>query len=77
MRSQLGDRRWRRRITWSDECADDLAPALVGQAHDRRLGDGGMAVKDLFDLGGEEILAAADDHVLEAADDLGSSRARP
>ena len=34
-----------------------LAPALVGQADDRHLGDGRMAVEDLFDLGGEEILA--------------------
>ena len=49
--------------------ADDLAPLLVGEADDGDLGDGGMAVEDLLDLGGEEILAAADDHVLEPADD--------
>jgi hypothetical protein len=34
-----------------------LAPALDGQADDRHLGDGRLAVEDLFDLGGEEILA--------------------
>ena len=29
----------------------------------------GMAVEDLFDLCGKQILAAADDHVLESTDD--------
>src|SRR5258705_473217 len=55
MRTQLGDRRWCGWIAQSDEGTDYLAPALVGQADDRRLGHGGMAVQDLFDLGGEEI----------------------
>ena len=44
---------------------------------------GRMAVEDLFDLGGEEILAAADDRILEPADDpavaplVSSSPGRP
>ena len=69
MGAQLGDRRRRGRIARPDERPDDLTPVLVGQADDRHLGDGGMAVEDLLDLGGEEVLAAADDHVLEPADD--------
>ena len=57
MGTQLGDRRGRIRIARSDERPNHLAPVLVWQADDRHLGDGRMAVEDLFDLGGEEILA--------------------
>jgi len=60
MGTQLGDRRKRVWIAQSDERPDHLPPAFVGQADDRHFGDGGMAVENLFDLGGEKILAAPD-----------------
>jgi hypothetical protein len=46
-----------------------LAPALDGQADDRHLGDGRLAVEDLFDLGGQERFSPTDDRILKPADD--------
>src|SRR5690242_31324 len=54
---------------WPDECADDLPPMVVGKTDNGRLRDSGMTVEDVFYLGGEEILAAANDHVLAPPDD--------
>ena len=56
-------------IARPDECPDDFTPVVVRQADDGHLCDRRMLVEDLFDLGGEKILTAADDHVLEPADD--------
>src|SRR3546814_15581047 len=42
-----------------------LAPPLVGHADDRRLANGRVPRDDALDFGGADILAAADDHVLD------------
>src|SRR4051812_10940423 len=46
-----------------------LAVPLVGHADHLHVGDGGMGVEELLDLAGEVFLPAADDHVLDPADD--------
>ena len=51
----------------SDE-GTDYSFGARRQADDRRLGHGGMAVQDLFDLAGRDS-RRRDDHVLEPADD--------
>ena len=48
---------------------DPLAPALVGYAHDRRLGNGGILVQDRLDLARRDILPAGHDDVFLAIDD--------
>src|SRR5688572_20240174 len=47
---------------------DDLAPALVRQPDHARLGHAGVAEQDILHLDGVDVLAAADDHVVDAAD---------
>ena len=47
----------------------DLAPALVGHADDRSVGDAGVLVQHALDLGRIHVLAAGDVHVLEPAED--------
>src|SRR4051794_12067515 len=47
-----------------------LTEALVGHPHDLHVGDVRVAVEELLDLPRVDVLAAADDHVLRAADDL-------
>ena len=47
-----------------------LAPFLVGNADDRAFGDVGVLVERLLDLGGIDVLAAGDDHVLDPVDDI-------
>src|SRR5262245_42359703 len=48
----------------------DLFPvAKVRQADDVHVGDGWMRVQKLLDFTGIDVLAAADDHVLDAASD--------
>src|SRR3546814_3313128 len=46
-----------------------LAPPLVGHADDRRLANGRVPRDDALDFGGVDILAAADDHVLDPVAD--------
>ena len=53
-----------------DDGVDGLAPALVRDAEDRRLEHGGVAVEDVLDLGAVHVLAARDDHVLRAVDEV-------
>ena len=49
---------------------EDLLAQVPGRdSHDLRVGDSGMAARDRFDLGGIDVLAAADDHLLEASHD--------
>src|SRR5262249_41277633 len=48
---------------------DGLAPLLVGDADDRAVGDAGVLVQHVLDLAGREVLAAAHDHVVDAAGD--------
>ena len=43
---------------------------LVGHADHRHLGDVGVLQEHVLDLGGEQVLAAADDHLLHPAGDL-------
>ena len=52
-----------------DECEAGLTPALVRNADDGGLRDGRMLVEDVLDLGGIDVLAAGDDHVLRPAHD--------
>ena len=52
-----------------DEGAGALAEALVGHGHDRHLGDRGVGVEQLLDLGHRHLLAAAVDDVLDAPGD--------
>ena len=44
--------------------------AVVGAADDRGLEDGGVRLQDRLDLGGRDVLAAGDDRVGLAPDDL-------
>ena len=53
-----------------DERVRRLAPLLVRQADDRRFLHRGMAQQHALDLDRRDVLAAADDHVLEAVADL-------
>ena len=53
-----------------DRGGDELAPSGVGQTEDGGFEDGGVRVEDVLDLGGEDLLAAGDDHVLLAIDDV-------
>src|SRR5581483_6916698 len=48
----------------------DLAPVRVGDAEHRRFGDPGMLEQAPLDLGGENVLAAALDHLLRAPGDV-------
>src|SRR5437762_6218424 len=48
-----------------DEGGDDLAPAVVGQADDRNLGDARVAREGVLDLDRIDVLAAGDDHVVD------------
>ena len=70
-------RRGRQKARISSSRADDarpkrddrlhrLAPALVGHADDRGLGDRGMREEHVLDDAGIHVLAAGDDHVLDA-----------
>ena len=63
--------RWPRRRLEHDERVRRLAPALVRQPDDGDLLDGRVADQDALDLDGGDVLAAADDDVLEAVADLG------
>ena len=47
-----------------------FAVARVGHPDDRGFGDGGVLVERGLDLGGVHVLAAADDDVLQAVDDV-------
>src|SRR5262249_17037057 len=47
-----------------------LAPLIVGHAHHRHLEDLGMLCEHALDLGRIDVLAAADDHVVLAIDQM-------
>src|SRR5439155_11830228 len=49
---------------------DLFAVTLVGHADDLDIGDVGVGVEELLDLAGIHVLAAPDDHVLDAPDDV-------
>ena len=50
-------------------CAGPLAGLRVGQADDRHVGHGRVGVEEVLHLLGRDVLAVADDHVLQAAGD--------
>ena len=56
-------------ICIADESTDLFAPLLVGQATYRYLGHLGVSKQHFFYLWGIDVLAAPDDHVLEATGD--------
>src|ERR1700741_4198946 len=60
----LGD--WLRTL---DEGGDHLAQSLVGQADDGDLTHRRVKRQTALDLDGRDVLAAADDHVVDAAGD--------
>ena len=65
----------RRRVELHARCRDhdgaaDLAPARVGHGDDARLGDAAELRQRQLDLGGIDVLAAGDEHVLLAIDDV-------
>ena len=53
-----------------DPNAEVLAQPLVGDADDSGLQDVRVAVQDLLDLLGVDVLAAPDHHLLDATHDL-------
>ena len=53
-----------------DPGAELLAVAVVGDAEDLHVLDLRMAIEEFLDLARIEVLAAADHHVLDAADDV-------
>ena len=72
----------RRRSAWSpavqhDDGVHPLAPVLVGHADDRAGRHGGVLGERVLDLGRVHVLAAGDDHVLDAVDDEDVAVARP
>ena len=46
---------------------DHFSELRVGYAEDVNIADLGMGVQELFDLGGEDVLAAANNQVFPAA----------
>src|SRR5204862_6798128 len=54
-----------RAIARDDECLQALAELLVGDAHDGRLLDSGVIGEQVLDLPREDVLAAADDHLID------------
>src|SRR5690606_124165 len=54
-----------------DHGASHLAPGVVRDADDRALQHAGMGEDRVLHLGGVDVLAAGDDHVLGAVDDVG------
>ncbi|MCY1358514.1 hypothetical protein D9M69_450500 [compost metagenome] len=58
--------------TWleNDYCMNGLAPFLAGNGNDRALRYVRMAGNGCLDLGGVHVLAAGDDHVLDAVADV-------
>ena len=72
MRVRTHSRTWSTSISSTpgaqhDHRRDALAPLLVGQADDRGGGDGVVLEQRVLDLGGPDVLAAADDGVVGAA----------
>ena len=63
-------------VAHAHHCADLLAEALVRDADDRGLGDVGVLVQRGLDLGRVDVLAAADDDVLQPVDDVEVARRR-
>ena len=57
-------------VAHTDHGAHLLAHALVGDADGRGLGDVGVLVEGGLDLGGVDVLTAADDDVLQPVDDV-------
>src|SRR5882672_2993937 len=53
-----------------DRRDDDFTPLRIGRAYHGGHFDGGMPVENLLDVVGKYVLAAADDHVLLAIDDI-------
>ncbi len=53
-----------------DPGAELLPHQRVGDAHHLHVGDLGMAVEEFLDLARIDVLAAADDHVLDPPDDV-------
>ena len=64
-------------LAQDDEGEGFLAELRIGHADDLGLLDGGVVHEHALDLGGVEVLAAADHHVLDAADDAGGSPRAP
>ena len=57
----------RRREVGEDDEGFDLLPALLARHADHRaFGDGGMGEEGVFDFGGGDVVARADDHVVAA-----------
>jgi hypothetical protein len=56
--------------TQGDHGGDLLAEEIVANPDDGGLGDGGVLVEDLLDLPWVDVVAAADDEVLLAVDDV-------
>ena len=59
-----------------DPGAELLAIAVVGDAEDLHVLDLRMAIEKFLDLARIEVFAAADHHVLDAADDVAIALAR-
>src|SRR5262249_60859578 len=57
------------RAATPDEGANDLAPALVRNPDHGHFGDCRVQRQTAFDLDRRDVLAAADDHVVDAAGD--------
>src|SRR3954470_2704652 len=57
-------------VCGADPGHDLFAVALVRHADHLDVGDVGMGVEELLDLTGIDVLAAADDHVLDPPDDI-------
>ena len=58
------------RVPCDDDRQRRLAPPRVRDADQRHLGDLGVRGQDVLDLGAVDVLAAGDDHVLLAVDDV-------
>src|SRR6516225_7337442 len=62
-----------RALLQDDDGSDTLAPTGIGGTHDGRHGDRGMRCDRLLDFRRVDVLAAGDDHVLGAVDDVEQS----
>src|SRR5688572_25450564 len=63
-------RAYRRVRVEADGGGDGLTPERVGQGEDASLADGGVGAEHALDLCGIDVLAAGDDHVVTAVEDV-------
>src|SRR5262249_18326563 len=55
--------------SWDHNCVYRFPPYRIGHSEDNGFQDGRVFVEDFFDFGAIDVLAAKDDHILNAIDE--------